>query len=177
MTFAAISSASHINIAEEVTAVAAALTFLTALGAVYYAHRQLSAAKEASRVDLTFRLYEHQLDPEFAKHIALSANFITIAETGAKRRRIAKKRWRKWERMDRNDAAQLVIYLNHLEAVGGLYEQDRLDETAAMRLFGHAAAVYWERADWFIDRIRTADSEAAFDKWEALAKAYDRWKR
>lgn len=177
MTQVAVAPFFQTNIADAITAAAATLTFLAAMGAIYYAHRQLSAAKDASRVDLTFRLYEHQLDPEFAKHIALSAGFITIAETGAKRSRIAKKRWRKWEKMDRDDAAQLVIYLNHLEAVGGLYEQNRLDETAAMRLFGHAAAVYWKRADWFIDRIRTADSEAAFDKWEALAKAYDRWKR
>lgn len=79
--------------------------------------------------------------------------------------------------MERKDAAQIVLYLNHLEAVGGLYEQDRLDETSAMRLFGQAAATYWKRADWLVDQLRNGDSPAAFDKWEALAKAYDRWKR
>jgi CRISPR/Cas system-associated endonuclease Cas1 len=165
------------NIAEALTAAAAALTFFAALGAIYYAHRQLSAAKDTARVDLTFRLYEHQLNPEFAKHIALTADFITIEEEGAKRNRIACKRWRKWEGMDRSDAAEIVLYLNHLEAVGGLYEQGRLDETAAMRLFGQAAAAYWKRADWFVKQLRSGDGAAAFDKWEALAKAYESWKR
>lgn len=165
------------NVAEAIAAMAAALTFFTALGAIYYAHRQLSGAKDTARVDLTFRLYEHQLNPEFARHIALAADFITIDEDGDRHTRIAEKRWRRWKRMDRSDAAEVVLYLNHLEAVGGLYEQNRLDETATMRLFGQAAAAYWKRAEWFVDRLRTTGSAAAFDKWEVLAKAYDHWKR
>ncbi len=177
MTQLAVAPFFQTNIAEALTAAAAVLTFFAALSAIYYAHRQLSAAKDTARVDLTFRLYEHQLNPEFARHIALAADFITIDEKGAKQKGIADRRWRRWEAMDRKEATQLILYLNHLEAVGGLYEQNRLDETAAMRLFGQAAAAYWKRADWFVTRLRTASGAAAFNKWEALAKAYEPWKR
>lgn len=164
------------NIAEASTAVATVLTFFAAMGAIYYAHRQLSAAKDTAGVDLAFRLYEHQLNPDFARHIAISADFITIEE-GAKRSQIADERWGEWVAMDRRKAAEIVLYLNHLEAVGGLYEQGRLDETATMRLFGQAASAYWKRADWFIERTRARSSAATFNKWEALAAAHDRWKQ
>jgi hypothetical protein len=162
------------DIGNSLTALAAFLTFGAAVTALIYARRELHSARDSARIDLTFRLYEHQLDPEFANHIALTADFITI-DGDEPRKLAAERRWRRWQRMDRSTKAQIVLYLNHLEVVGGMYELDRLDETAAMRLFGHAAVEYWRRADWFVDRVR-AKNPAAFDKWEALAKAYLRWK-
>lgn len=159
------------DIAGVLGATAAVLTLITAIAAVIYAKRELVNNRDAARIDLTFRLYEHQLDPEFSRHMAMTSDLITIDAEGAQRERIAERRWRQWERLSRADKTQTVLYLNHLEIVGGLYKLDRLDHKATMRLFGYAAENYWDRAAWFIERVRR-DDEAAFDKWEILAEKH-----
>jgi hypothetical protein len=164
------------DIAISVAALAAMLTFVAAVAAIIYARRQLLLAQDASRIDLTFRLYDRQLTPEFARHIALTADFLTIDKQGDERLREVYARCRQWEAMSREEQAEVVMYLNHLEAVGGLYQLKRLDSDAAMRLFGYAAEVYWERAEWFVEFLRGPAGNKAFDKWEALARAHSCWK-
>lgn len=89
------------DIASAITALATVITMGAAVVALWYAHRELSTTRENSRIDLAFRLYEHQLNPEFAKHIALTADFITIRGDGAQRERVAEQRWRRWCAMER----------------------------------------------------------------------------
>jgi hypothetical protein len=164
------------DIATSITALAAVLTFATAAVAIIYARRQLSLARDTSRIDLTFRLYDRQLTPEFARHIALAGDFVTIDAQGTERLKEVYDRCRRWKRMSREEQAEIVMYLNHLEAVGGLYQLNRLDNDTTMRLFGHAAEVYWKRAGWLIEYLRVPNGSEAFDKWETLAVAYGRWK-
>lgn len=164
------------DIATSIGALAAALTFITAAIAVFYARRQLNLAHDTSRIDLTFRLYDRQLTPEFARHIALAGDFITIDAEGTERLKEAYSRCRRWKEMPREEQAEIVMYLNHLEAVGGLYELNRLDNDTTMRLFGYAAEAYWQRAGWFVEYLRGPNDAEAFNKWEALATAYGHWK-
>lgn len=164
------------DIATSVAALGAMLTFVAAAVAIVYARRQVLLAQDTSRVDLTFRLYDRQLTPDFARHIALTADFLTIDEQGDERLREAYSRCRRWKKMGREKQAEIVMYLNHLEAVGGLFQLKRLDDDAAMRLFGYAAEVYWERAQWFVEFLRGPTGDKAFDKWEALARAHACWK-
>lgn len=159
------------DIASVVTALAAVVTMTAAVVALRYARRELSTTRDNARIDLTFRLYEHQLNPEFAKHIAITADFITIDQQGPERELVAARRWRRWKRLDRDRQTQIALYLNHLEVVGALYELGRLDRKSAIRLFGAAADEYWKRAEWFVERVR-ASEPCTFDKWEALARAH-----
>jgi hypothetical protein len=159
------------NIADALTAAAAVVTMFIAIAAVFYARRELIGNRDAARIELTFKLYEHQLDPEFSRHMAMTGDLITIDAEGTERERIAERRWRQWRRLDRAGQTQTMLYLNHLEIVGGLYKLGRLDHKATMQLFGYAAEIYWDRADWFIARVRL-DDKAAFDKWQVLAEAH-----
>jgi hypothetical protein len=165
------------DIATSAAALGAVITALAAIFALIYASRQLESARDATRIELTFRLYEHQLTSEFANHIAKTADFLAIDQTGRAGERAANRRWRRWNRMDRSKKSQILLYLNHLEAVGGLYESGRLDEKATMELFGLAAATFWARADWLVKRLRGSKpgTGAAFDKWEALAREFNAW--
>jgi hypothetical protein len=162
------------DIATAIAAFGALVTAIAAFCALIYASKQLDSAHDATRIDLTFRLYEHQLNAEFVRHIAKTADFLAIAQNGAERERVARQRWRRWNEMSRSERGQIVLYLNHLEAVGGLFQSERLEEEAAMDLFGVAAATFWERADWFVERVRASKpgAEKAFDKWEALVDAF-----
>lgn len=166
------------DIATAVAALGALVTAIAAILALIYARGQLDSARDATRIDLTFRLYEHQLNAEFARHIAITADFLAIAQKGAERERVARQRWRRWCEMTRSERGQIVLYLNHLEAVGGLFKSKRLEEKAAMDLFGVAAATFWARADWFVERVRASrpGAENAFDKWEALAEEFSKRK-
>ena len=163
------------NSAEIVTAVAAVATALAAILATGYASKQIATARKIARVELTFRLYEHQLDPEFANRIALTSDFVTIDGALFSKELVAKQRWWRWNRMRRDKKMQILLYLNHLEAVGGLYEAKRLDRKSAMELFGATATAYWGRADWFVQRLQ-AEKPAAFEKWGKLVEEYRLWK-
>ena len=176
MTSLAVAKFFDTDIATSITALAAVLTFVAAAIAIFYARRQLALAHDTSRIDLTFRLYDRQLTPEFAQHIALTGDFVTMEGQGEGRLKEARSRCREWSEKSRKEQAEIVMYLNHLEAVGGLYQLKRLDDDTTMRLFGYAAEVYWKRADWFIKYLRGSDGKEAFDKWEALATAYGHWK-
>lgn len=160
------------DIASAVTALATVVTVAAAVVALLYARRELAATRDSARIDLAFRLYEHQLSPEFAKHIAMTADFLSIDQQGAGRDLIAARRWRRWNKMGRDQQTQLALYLNHLEVVGTLYELGRLDRNTVIRLFGFAADEYWKRGDWFIRRVRASTTPRTFDKWEALARAH-----
>jgi hypothetical protein len=176
MIFPAVAPFLETDIATCVTAAATMLTAVAAAVALGYARRELRQARETARIDLTFRLYERQLSPDFARHIAQAADFITIDGDGSERLKVAYDRCRRWDAMSRKEQAEIVLYLNHLEAVGGLFKMGRLDVDTAMRLFGQAAEAYWRRADWFIEHLRGPHGSAVFDKWEGLACAHRRWK-
>jgi hypothetical protein len=163
------------DVATVVAAFAAVITMAAAVVALTYARRELATAREHAQIDLTFRLYEHQLDPEFSQHVAITADFLRIPGKGEERELRAERRWKAWTKMSRGKRAEILLYLNHLEVVGGLYELGRLDEMAVMHQFGGAADVYWRAGDWFVSRVRDADSPDTFAKWGALAAAYRRY--
>lgn len=137
-----------------------------------YARRELTTAKENTRIDLAFRLYEHEHTPEFVKHIAMASDFLTLDCPEARQEAAAQARWRRWQRMSRQERGDVILYLNHLEVVAGLYEMGRLDENTTMRLFGGAAAEYWRRGSWFIERLRAETDASTFDQWEMLARGF-----
>jgi hypothetical protein len=167
------------DVASSLNAAGALLTAGAAVAALGYAARQIRIAREAGREDaqharevLTYELYHHQSDPKIGEYIAIMADFISLEEMSPrKRRKVEERHWRRWQRMSRAQKHAVVVYMNYIETVAGLYRLGRLDEHATMLLFGQAASSYWKRGEWFIRRLRLQVPRAFID-WEMLADAY-----
>jgi hypothetical protein len=155
---------------------ASAGTALAAGVALVYAQRQVSDAKDRGKQELAYRLSERAAAPDFVPCIAAASDFLTIEEQGSRRCREEERRWQRWQRMPRLEKGKIVVYLNHLEHVGGLHAKGRLDKEAAMLLFGQAASAYWERGQWFIGRLRE-EQPRAFSEWEKLNDAYLQYRK
>ncbi len=164
------------DIATAIAALAAVITMAAAIIGLRYARREVSTARENARVELAFRLYEQQLDSKFAESMGVCIEFLSIKEQGKERERIADKRWAKFQTMAPRERTTLLLYLNHLEVVGGLYRMGHLDKKTAMHYFGAAASAYAERFEWFIERAQF-ENRNFFENWLAFAAAYNQLKR
>jgi hypothetical protein len=162
------------DIATAVAALAAVITMTAAIVALRFAKRELSSNREKAQIELTFSLYDHQLDPEFAQHMAKTADFLRGSRANESGAQAAERKWAEWNKMNRGKRAEILLYLNHLEVVGGQYELGRLDEKAVMHLFGTAADLYWREGAWFVERARGVGTSKTFAKWGFLADAYRR---
>jgi hypothetical protein len=154
------------------------LTAAAAVGALVYAQHEIRETQRRSNRELAYRWSERQHDPEFAELLAEASRFLTIREERpVDRRALEVARWSQWRRTDDDNVkrkGRILLYLNYLERVGGLFCEGRIDHTTALHLFGYTAHEYWNRWNWFVWLVRVADTNnpKTFQWWEQLGRAW-----
>ncbi len=155
--------------ADEVTAIATAVTaflaFWALVGAVWQLKDARTSTRETRAQDYLQRYDDPQLIPfvEKARFVIGPKRELTVAE------RRARQRW--WDHLSFRDQFEVQIALNFWEQMGGMYNRELVDQRLIEEYFGDAALDYWRRAEWLVHHIRDqSPGEAVYNEWDDMCE-------
>lgn len=129
----------HANLTDWLTAISAVVTALTALGAVCYAHFQLSNSRSEARIQHLLTFCHAYLSEPMTEYRVAAAEKYLAGET---------------------DSSEMYEVANFFEQIGLLVDRGYLDEKDAWEMFGYAVVPLFESCSGWISELKQKDRNA-----------------
>jgi hypothetical protein len=146
--------------------VTACIAFVALIGAVL----QLMNARRADRRNAAYRYFERWTDKDAIPYVVkMVEELIKVPPQEVQQRYKAF-----WEKSQK-ERLEITLFLNFWEELGGLYNSRLVDRKVVRRYLSPMVVVYWQRADWFVQRNRETNPWF-MDQWEQMYHDMERWR-